>query len=157
MLHHTADAVDAFRENPRGPAASRRLDITPKMHDPISDRHGHIQSFQAGIFTEPDKNAASDGFVTSGRIVRFCRVNYLQKVGAADDADEIAVPQDRNALDAAVLHEPGNTGKGRIFVDRDRLGCHDVTHSPCTSFYKSVRPVIRANSHVRLQGECSTG
>ena len=151
MLHHPANTVDSLSQDPRGPPASGCIDLAPKMHDPFGDRDGHIQSFQTGVFTEPDQNAAPNGFVARCRVVWFCRVDDRQEIGAADDADEFAVPQDGNALDATVLHQRGDSGKRCILVDDNWIGRHDIAYSPPASLYKSVRPLIRPKPHIRLQ------
>lgn len=156
MLHHAPDAVDALRDDARGPPARGCFDLAPKMYDPVGDRDGYIQSFQTRVLPKANKDAAPNGFIASCRLILPCGKNRLQQVGATDDADQFSISYYRDALDAAFPHQTGNTLDGRILIDGGGFGRHDVANPPRTSPYKRGGPIIGVGHPVAHQYGCFT-
>src|SRR5215831_19146950 len=57
------------------------------------------------------------------------RSEGLDQVGAADDADELAVFDNRHALDPLALEEGGNLRQRGFFVDGNYASRHDLADS----------------------------
>jgi len=54
----------------------------------------------------------------------------LQQVGAADDADDLAVMHDWDPLDPLGFHQLGNLAQAGQLLYADDLSGHDVLHPP---------------------------
>jgi hypothetical protein len=55
---------------------------------------------------------------------------HLQQVGAADDADDLAVMRDRDPLNLLCFDQLGDLAEAGQLPDRDDLSGHDVLHPP---------------------------
>jgi hypothetical protein len=81
------------------------------------------------------------------------RGERLSQIGAADDADELAVLDYRDALDALTLEESCDVGEPRLLGNRDHARRHDFADLLAVrlgEFFGSVlAPVTASSQHVR--------
>jgi phosphomethylpyrimidine synthase len=109
---------------PRAPITTRRCPRT-RTRSRISARcAGRNSARWARQDAVPDL-----GVLPCGRFARPGRLRQgLNQIGAAHDADELAVLHDRDPLDAIGLEQIGDFGNGCLRRRRDYMAGHDVAH-----------------------------
>ena len=82
---------------------------------------------------EPLDRVADDAAMAPGAVVllrQFFAEEAAQQVGAADDADELAVAHDRHALDVIGGQHMRDLAHRRALARGDDRRRHDVAHAP---------------------------
>ena len=107
-----AHAGDCLGEGEQRLVFFGRSDETPKMHHLIGDDDIAFAEIGPGLVGQPGEDRVPDIPIRRrilGRRLKagLRRSKRLDKVGAADDSDELAILEDRNPLDAVLFEDVG--------------------------------------------------
>src|SRR5690606_27490245 len=116
VIHHLPHARRALGRDLEGPALRLRADEAPELRHAVG--HDDVQGSGAGpglVLDAPQQRLANLSVVQGlGRAARAPADQSAQQVGAADDADERAVLQNRHPLDAVALEQGRQLGERRV-------------------------------------------
>ncbi len=117
-----------LRKHVDGMLFRRRVDDAPQVDGSLENRDTDERGFCPRFAVEPGHHVLPDGGVI-GLHVRHSIAQSrerLQQISAADDTDEPAVMNDRNAFDALTLQYRRELGNRRIRTGRDHIVRHDI-------------------------------
>src|SRR5215469_16375672 len=97
------------------------------MHDAAANRDISISKTGPLLVLEPRQQLEANLAICLIVMIDASdhRSERLDQIGAADDADELAVLDDRDAPDALALKESGDLRERRLFSNRDLARRHD--------------------------------
>ena len=97
------------------------------MHDAAANRDISIAKTGPLLVLEPRQQLEANLAICLIVLIDASdhRSERLDQIGAAKDADELAVLDDRDALDALTLQESCDLGERRLFGNRDHARRHD--------------------------------
>ena|SRR6516225_11236957 len=132
MVFDASDAWSVFGGNTQCLAFLLRSYNAPKMHEAIRDDNVRFAAVCPSLLTQIGQQAAAYQAVAviTGQ-VSSAAGQYSEEIGAADNPDELAVVQDRHALDASGLHQIGYFAESRQLGDADYVTAHDIGDSSC--------------------------
>src|SRR6516162_10889164 len=132
MVFDTSDARSVFGGNTQCLAFFLRSDDAPQMHDAVRDDNVRFAAVCPSLVTQIGQQAAAYHAVPviTGQ-VGTAAGQYSEEIGAADNPDELAVVQDRHALDASRFHQIGYFAESRQLSDADYVTAHDIGDTSC--------------------------
>src|SRR3974377_1212866 len=113
MILDAADAGDVLGNNTKRRSFLLGSDGPPEMHDAVRDddiRGGRVRPFLLAELGEQSFADQAVAIFIRGR--GTAAGQHLQQVGAADDANDLAIMYDGDALDPLYLHQLGDLAEG---------------------------------------------
>src|ERR1700756_3161262 len=127
VVFDAADTGDILGDDAECPSFLLRSDGPPEVHDTLRDHDillGRVRPFLSAQFSEQSVTDQAVAFFIGAR--GSAAGQHLQQVGAADDADDLAVMYDWDPLDPLGFHQLGNLAQAGQLPYTGDLSGHDV-------------------------------
>src|ERR1019366_521416 len=117
----------------------------PKMHDIVPHHDFSSLDFGPWLVSQLREQRVADGEIIGSRNAprrALRRYHGTHEIGPADDANELAVANDRHPPDPFAVQQVGDFSEARGVGDRDDIAGHDVRHGAPMRLQVIARHVV---------------